>query len=386
MKAIILAAWEGKRLSPFTETLAKPLIKIYNKSIIEHIIESIYEWVSEIIIVVKYKKELFIKELWYKYKNINILYKEQWEEKWTAAAIKWLDIDEDILILNWDSIFDKKDLKSIIDLDWYWCLVKYVDEPSKYWIFEENNSFAKKIIEKPQEYVWNLANLWVYKFSKEIFKMIYNVKSSIRWEYEITDAINDFISTNKFKLIKIWWDFIDISYSWDILNANSHFLNKLSKNNIKWTIEDWVKIKWNIVLEEWSIIKSWTYIEWNLYIGKNTIIWANTYIKWNTIIWDNCKIWYTTEIQNTSIWDNTNIWSLSYISNSVIWNYVYLWSWFITEELKENNDNIKVKIRWVLIDSQKKELWVIIWDNSKIRANYKANPGSVFENNLFILD
>jgi NDP-sugar pyrophosphorylase family protein len=58
MKAVILAAGEGSRLRPFTNTIPKPLIKIYNKPIIEHNLENIYKYVREIEIIVKYKAEL----------------------------------------------------------------------------------------------------------------------------------------------------------------------------------------------------------------------------------------------------------------------------------------------------------------------------------------
>jgi NDP-sugar pyrophosphorylase family protein len=57
MKAIILAAGEGTRLRPITNTIPKPLVKICEKAIIEYNLESIYSHVSEIIIIVQYREE-----------------------------------------------------------------------------------------------------------------------------------------------------------------------------------------------------------------------------------------------------------------------------------------------------------------------------------------
>ena len=385
MKAIILAAWEWTRLRPLTETTPKPLIKICGKSIIEHNLENIYKHVSEIIIVVKYKKELFLKTLWDSFKETPISYHEQSDEKGTWAAIKGITSNEDILLLNWDSIFSKEDLEKIINLEWYACLVQEVKEPSKYGIFKEEEWFATKIVEKPSENIWNLANLWVYKFSPAIFNLVENIPLSARDEYEITDAINAFIETNKFKLLTISGDFIDIWYPWDILTANKYFLDKLQESNIKWTVEDWVTIKWNIILEEGSILKSWTYIEWNVYIWKDSSIGPNIYLRGSTVIWDNCNMWSAVEIKNSSIWDNTNIWHLSYIWDSIIWNQVNIWAGFIAANLRHNNFNIRVAIKWELTATNRKKLWVIIWDNVKTWIKASSMPWRIIEANTLIM-
>ena len=53
MIAIILAAWEWSRLKPLSNTIPKPMIKIFGKPILEHNLEHIYSKVDEIIIVTK---------------------------------------------------------------------------------------------------------------------------------------------------------------------------------------------------------------------------------------------------------------------------------------------------------------------------------------------
>lgn len=387
MKAIILAAWESSRLRPLSNTTPKPLTQIFGKSILEHNLESIYKFVDEIIIIVKYKKEVIIEKLWDNFKNTKITYIEQSDEKWTWAAIRWINIPKiDILVLNWDSIFDKKDLENIIKLNWYWALVKKVEDPSKYWVFkQDSNWFATEIVEKPENFIWNLANLWVYKFSEEIIEISKDIPLSKRWEYEITDSINAFLNNHKFELIEISGEFIDVSYPWDILKANKYFLDKLQKSEIKWTLESWVTIKWNIVLEEWAILKSGTYIEWNVYIWKNTSIGPNAYLRGSTVIGENCHIWASVEIKNSSLWYNTNVAHLSYIWDSIIWNHVNIWGWLITANLRHDKGNIKVMVKWELVNSGLYKLWVIIWDNTKTWIKTMTYPGRVLENDSFTM-
>lgn len=387
MKAIILAAWKWSRLAPLTNTTPKPLIKIFGKPIIIHTIEIIYKFVDEIIVITKYKENLIKERLWNNFKWTKISYITQWEKKWTGGALNWIKIkNTDILILNWDSIFHKKDLENIIKTDWYWCLVKKVNNPEIYWIIEEKEKWiAKQIVEKPQTYVWDLASLWVYKFNSEIFKICKNLTPSIRWEYEITDAINSFIKNNEFKTILMKKDFIDVWYPWNILQANSYFLKNLKKSKIKWKIEKNVKIKWKIILEKWSIIKSWTYIEWNIYIWENCSIWPNAYIRWNTVINSNSKIWNAVEIKNSTIGEKSSIAHLSYIWDSVIWNNVNIWWWLITANLKHNKTNIKVLIKDILIDSWLRKLWCIIWDNTKTWIKTSTYPWRIIQNNSHTL-
>lgn len=375
MKAIILAAWEWSRLRPLTTTTPKPILKIFGKTIIEHNLKHIYKDISEIIIVVKYKEDEIKKSIWNEFKWVKITYITQSDEKWTAAAIRWIETWKDVLIMNWDSIFSKKDLKKILDLKWYWALVKQVETPEKYGIFEvDENLRIKNIIEKPEKFVWDLANVWVYKFSSEIFKLAKEVQLSKRWEYEITDSINSFIKNNDFQALKLENDFIDVGYPWDILDANKYFLDKIEDSEIEGEVEKWVTIKWKIILEKWAILKSGTYIEWNVFIGKNTIIWPNAYLRWETVIWENCKIWNAVEIKNSAIWDNTNVAHLSYIWDSVIWNNVNIWGGFISANLRHDNENIKVLIKWELVDTKKRKLGVIIWDNVKTAINTSTMP------------
>jgi len=380
MKAIILSAGKGSRLAPLTDTTPKPMISIAGKPIIEHTLENIYDKVDEIIIVVKYLKEKIIDYFWDNFKWTKITYHTQVEEKWTAAALFWLDFQDDFLLINWDSIFEKKDLDNLINSSYYWALVFKTDTPEKYGIFEQDsNKFATKIVEKPEKFIWNLANLWAYKFSNKMLELVKKIELSSRWEYEITDAINLFIEENEFNLINLEWKIIDITYPWDILWANKYFLEKLQNSEINWEIEERVTIKWNIILGKWSILKSGTYIEWNVIFGENCVIWPNCYIRWNSVFWDNCHVWNAVEIKNSNIWNNTNVWHLSYLWDSVIWNNCNFGAGFKVANLRHDEKNMRAMVKWKLIETWLKKLWIILWDNSKLGINTLCYPARIFE-------
>ncbi|MBW7954999.1 NTP transferase domain-containing protein [Candidatus Gracilibacteria bacterium] len=385
MKAIILRAGEGSRLRPFSNTIPKPLIEIFGKSILEHNLENIYNSVDEIIIVVKYKKEEIINKLGDNFNGVKINYFIQGDDKGTAGALRGIDIkNSDILILNGDSIFSKSDLDKIINLKGYGALVKEVEDPSKYGIFSQDNfGFATKIIEKPSEFVGNLANLGVYKFDNSILEISNNISLSQRGEYEITDSINEFIKNNKFNLIPISGDFIDVGYPWDILGANKYFLDHLNESKIDGIVEDGVTIKGNIILAPGAILKSGTYIEGNIYIGENTSIGPNAYLRGSSVIGKNCHIGASVEIKNSSIGNKTNIAHLSYIGDSIIGNNINIGGGFISANLRHDNQNIKVPVKGVLTDTKLRKLGIIIGDNSKLGIKNYSYPGRVLENGSF---
>ncbi len=384
MKAIILAAWRGTRLQPLTNTIPKPMIQICWKPILEYLLENIYEYVDEIILVVKYKQEIISQYFWKNYKWVKITYKTQSEEKWTAAALKWIQTLHDVFILYWDSIISKQDMKNILESEKYWVFAQKVDDPSKYWIFQtdENNKILW-VVEKPQEFIWDLANLWGFKMKAEILDFIKEIKISPRWEYELTDALNLYVEKNNFYAFELQEKFIDIWYPWDILEANTYILEKLEHSIIDWEVEENVQIKWNIILEKWAVLKSGTYIEWNCYIAKDSKIGPNTYLRWNTVIGSWCKIWNAVEIKNSCFWNNSNAAHLSYIWDSIIWNNVNLWGWFITANLRHDNENIKVPVKDIMTDTWKRKLWVIIWDNVKTWMNTSVYPGRIIQNDSF---
>ena len=112
MDAVILCAGKGTRLMPLTENRPKPMIPIAGKPILEHIIGKIEDFVDNIYLIVKYKKEIIINH----FKNHpKITFIEQKEIDGTGYAVLMAKnhINDDFLVINGDVIFDD-DLKDIM--------------------------------------------------------------------------------------------------------------------------------------------------------------------------------------------------------------------------------------------------------------------------------
>lgn len=381
-----MAAWEWSRMKPFTDTIPKPLTQICGKTIIEHNIEWITEYFDEIFMIVKYKSECFREYFWDNYQWKKIHYIEQWETSGTGAAILSLDghIDGEFIIVSGDDLYDEADIIKLIKKPGYATLCKRVDNPELFGIFTcDASGKATWIIEKPTDPITgNLANIGNHKLDSQIFEILSHIPLSPRWELEITDLIDIYIREWMYSIVEATGRWISIGYPWDLLRANDAIIGWYTQTIDKWAIiEPNVTIKWNIYLEEGTILKSGTYIEWNVYFGKWAIIWPNAYIRWNTSIGKNSKVGSFVELKNSYIGNSSSIPHLSYFGDSIIGNNSNMGGGTKVANLRHDGTNIRVMVKNKLIDSGRRKLGAIIWDNVHTGIDTLIYPGRVIPTN-----
>jgi len=373
MQAIILAAGKSTRTYPLTVNTPKPLLKIIDKSILEHNLEALTNIVDEIIIIVGFKKELIKKAIGKKYKNIAIKYITQKSQLGTGHAITYAKkhIKDRFLILNGDDLYSKKDIKNCIKNN-FCILGKKVDDPEKWGIIETEKSNLKNIKEKPKNLKKGLANTGLYIVNKDIFDI--KLKKSKRNEYELTDTITEFAKNNKIKVEKVKDYWLPIGYPWHYLEANVFFLKRLKKRIIKGKIEKRTIIKGKIILEKGATIKAGSYIEGPVYIGKNTEIGPLAHIRPDVVIQDNCKIGKS-ELFDCVIMKNTTCKHRSYIGHSVIGENVNIGAGLITSDYRHDGKNHTTLIKGEKIDSGRRKLGTFIGNHVKTGIGTLIYPG-----------
>jgi choline kinase len=128
MKAVILAAGIASRLRPLTNNTPKCLLKVGDKSILEHTLENlIANNIFDVIIVTGYLENLvrsFVKERFPKL-NITFIYNELYASTNNIYSL-WLAKDElldnDMLLMDSDIIFDKRIISELINSGYDNCL------------------------------------------------------------------------------------------------------------------------------------------------------------------------------------------------------------------------------------------------------------------------
>ena len=197
MRAIIPVAGIGSRLKPHTFSTPKVLLNVGGKPILGHILDKLLEEdVHKATFVIGHLGEMIKNFVQTNYSNIDAEFIEQKEMEGLGhaiyTAIPTFDDDEIFIILG-DTIFDVN-LKSVFKNKKTALGVKEVDDPRRFGVAVINNGYIKKLVEKPQTPVSNLALVGLYYISnsKVLIKSLNKlVEKDLRTkgELQLTDAL-----------------------------------------------------------------------------------------------------------------------------------------------------------------------------------------------------
>lgn len=335
LKALVLCAGKGTRLSPLTDQLAKPLIPIANQPMLFYVLDRIKEvGITDIGIVVspgnlkQIRQAVGTGSTW----NASIEYIVQEEAKGLAHAVlsaeNYIGTSSFMLFLGDNLIgenlkpFVAKFFKGNSTAS---ILLKEVIDPRAFGVAVlDSSGRVIQMEEKPREPKSNLAMLGIYLLRPDIFEAAKNIGPSRRGELEITDALQWILNNNKSiesYVIKSWW--LDTGKREDLLLANRVILEEARKNDIHGKIDDESHLIGDISLGENSIIINSTItgpvaisngcrinnseIGPDISINTNSIV-ENSILK-NDIILDSCHI-HNIKLADSLIGTNTEIISL----------------------------------------------------------------------------
>jgi UDP-N-acetylglucosamine diphosphorylase / glucose-1-phosphate thymidylyltransferase / UDP-N-acetylgalactosamine diphosphorylase / glucosamine-1-phosphate N-acetyltransferase / galactosamine-1-phosphate N-acetyltransferase len=384
MKAVVLVAGKGTRMEPLTSSCPKVMLKVANKPILEHILNSALEAGIEGFVFITGYLEEQIREYfgdggkW----GVSIEYVRQKEQLGTANAIGCAKgyVDGAFLVLNGDMLIGQEDLKALVSrTEEAVICVKEVGNPSDFGVLETENSKVVRIIEKPKNPPTNLANAGIYLFRESIFDFIDKTQASVRNEFEITDSIQMLIDSGVavgYSPLEGRW--IDIGYPWDLLKANEYLLKGL-KGRCEGSVEPNATIKGEVVIGKGTLIRNGSYIEGPVIIGENCDIGPNCFIRPSTAFGNHVRIGNAVEIKNTIIMENTHVGHLSYVGDSVIGCSCNFGAGTKVANLRHDGKNIKVMMKSKILDSGRRKLGVIMGDNVHTGINTSINIGVIME-------
>ncbi len=307
MRAIIPVAGLGSRLKPHTFSIPKVLLNVGGQPILGHILNKLLEEdITKATFVIGHLGEMIKDYVTASFPNIHADFIEQQEMEGLGhaiyTAIPTFDDDEIFIILG-DTIFDVN-LKSVFKNKKTALGVKEVEDPRRFGVAVLNNGYIKKLVEKPQTQVSNLALVGLYYIanSDALVKSLNQlVEKDVRTkgELQLTDALQMMIEAGEpittFP-VEGWYD---CGKPETLLSTNKYLLDikSVSKKfdsvvvNRPVYIADDVKIS-NSVIGPYTTIDKGCIIEDS--IIKNSIIGSNAQISKtlleNSIIGNNSII------------------------------------------------------------------------------------------------
>ncbi|MFX1321967.1 MAG: sugar phosphate nucleotidyltransferase [Promethearchaeota archaeon] len=335
MKIIGPCAGIGSRLKPFTLSKPKAFINIAGKTVLEHILDkfsNIFDSNTELILIVGYKKKQITNFVKKKYTDkFQLTFIEQiprgyndsipfyWglgeavylahkRFKKLALETKKEDKREGSLIFLADMIpiveysylmyrYYESDVDGIITV----IEVPKEDAISYGVVTIDENSIIRRLVEKPKEFVSNLAIAGIYAFSnsathalfRNIKKYINNRKEDSK-EIYLTESLQDLVNSGyKIAAVNLKQGILDFGRPSEVLNGNKYLLEQYSTKK-----EDFQTLD---IFVDKSFIKNPIHIGNNTniinsVIGPYVSIGKNSFIQ-NSIL-KNCVIEKSVKLKN----------------------------------------------------------------------------------------
>jgi glucose-1-phosphate thymidylyltransferase len=291
MRAIIPVAGIGSRLKPHTYSIPKVLLNVGGKPILGHILDKLLEEkINKATFIIGHLGEMIKEYVLKEYPGMESLFVEQESMEGLGHAI-YTAIptlkEKEIFIILGDTVFDVN-LKDVFKNKVSSLGVKQVDDPRRFGVAVMEDGFIKKLVEKPQNHVSNLALVGLYYIadSSALIKGLTQlVEKDVRTkgELQLTDALQIMIESGE-KIttfpVEGWYD---CGKPETLLSTNQHLLDQKSwhKKFINVVIKDPVFIADEAEIEN-SVIGPYTTIDKDCKISdciiKNSIIGSNAQV------------------------------------------------------------------------------------------------------------
>ena len=228
MKAVILAAGNGKRMLPLSRFIPKPMVQVHGKPLLEHIINILPDKVDEIFLITGHLEDKIINHFENTFRTagvreikINYIHQPIPNGTWKTVKLaeKYLPQGESFLLIYADDMHGKVGLENLVQHK-NAILVAPHENPKKFGVVEhDENNFLVEIQEKPENPKTNLVATGVYVLDPKIFS--YPDPTPVNCEYYITDVFNEYLKNEKIKVVEATaW--LPVGTPEDVIAAHNH--------------------------------------------------------------------------------------------------------------------------------------------------------------------
>lgn len=307
MRAIVLAAGEGSRLRPLTESKPKVMVEVANRPMLEYVVEALAaNDVTEITLVVGFHRERVQSHFEDGHRfDCTIDYAFQESLLGTAHALAQVDFSgEEVLVLGGDNIVDRDLVASLVDHEDGIALVAHASEnPSKYGVLTLDGHEVTRIEEKPATYQSEFVNTGVYRFPAGFHqRLVEGVKAGrAGLTHLLQHEIEHGATVHAVRSQDLW---VDALYPWDLLEVNARLLARLPDREVAGRVHPTSTVD-ALVGQEASIGPN-AVVQPSTSLGDNVTVGAGSILE-NCIVYDHAQVGPGCVLRNTIVGEGARL-------------------------------------------------------------------------------
>ena len=381
MKALILSAFGGENLYPFTSSRPKVLLPIANTNFLESAIGKIKDiGIKEVVVVIGRFGEQIVDHFGTGERmGLTIQYVRQDEPTGIRDAIlmtKNLFQDEFFMLVYPDSCSSGNVFENVFDIFSSSrkpvAAITHTNRAEDFGtVFLNTDLSIRRVVEKPsKKEIANYVLSGAFILPKSFFELLS--------EMEIDESLNSLVADSG--LASAIWEqgWLDPQWPWELLNVNKMLMDAWNVANVDTSVQlrGSIQFRGPVVIESNVIIEDGTSIFGPCFIGKDSYVGNGVLIRPYTSIGSSSVIGFGVELKNCILMGNSRVGRLSFIGDSVVGEKTEFGSGTMTLNQAED-ESVKVLMPSGLEDTGLEKLGSLIGDGCKIGASNTFAPGSI---------
>jgi len=389
MQIVILAAGKSNRFIPFGSFPHKSMVRLLDKTILEHMLLSVRTSGIDDIVIIVSKNSTIPMEIG-NGENIGVKIKYVIQEEPLGMGHALLQAEKYLQNIFFlanayhvefgeykKQMEEKQTLEEKVVL-----LAKKADAREHYGNLILENGKVVDIIEKPTNIPENALHVvGIYLLNKSFLKTLANTPLE---HYHFEKALSDYAKDKSVEYLETSNETVTLKYGWDLLNLKDYLLANvnnfvahtaiIAKNVV---MEGKVHVGENVKIYEGACIKG------PCFIGENASVGNNAVVRGGVIIGKGAVIGANMEIKNSILMEGATTHS-GFIGDSVIGSGSRIAGGFCSANVRFDRKEIEVKVRGEKVNTHRKYLGFLCGEKVDMGIGVFTMPGVVIGTNVTV--
>ena len=378
MQAVVLAAGEGSRMRPLTETVPKPMLPVADRPLCAHTADAAVDaGIDELVVVVGYGADAVRAYFDDTYRGVPVSTVVQGTQRGTADALRAAAarLDGPFVVLNGDNLYDSEGIAALVDALPAVAAIE-VDNPRHYGVLSTtpDGSRVTGIVEKPADPPSSLANAGAYALPERALEWL-DVDESDRGEYEITDVLARAIEGTAVTPITLsrW---LDVGRPWELLAANEWKIDGVERR-IDGEVHANAELRGDVVVESGATVDAGVTVEGPVIVRSGADVGPNARVRGATLVGEGCRVGHGVEIKNSVLMSGAAIPHLSYVGDSLLGPGVNLGAGTQVANLRHDGEDVEQTVKGERVSTGRRKYGVVAGADAKTGVNTSLAPGVV---------